>query len=333
MKLKRTIYFSCFLAITVILSQCDKIEQEPLLESENTKEELQNYEETNLKSFNTLLLNVDLAENASRTGFPHPMESDNGWGGGSDKWDIVDGNRSYSNWANGLAFTGGTQPYVAPCGWRQATINFGQLVNFNHIIVWHHGDVHIPNIYKIQYWDGSNWIDVLSTSTGLDYVRWDLRTTSGAGSVPTENIFPEVISSKVRFMIHNCDIGHGWIYELEVYLSVVEVELDIKPGSDTNPINLKSKGVIPVAILTTDDFDATTVDYQTVKFGPNEASIAHKKGHIEDVDGDGDLDFVLHFKTLETGIVSTDTEATLTGETYDGTPFFGTDLISILADD
>ena len=45
------------------------------------------------------------------------------------------------------------------------------------------------------------------------------------------------------------------------------VEIDIKPGSDPNSINLRSKGVIPVAILTTEDFDATTVDPLSVEFG------------------------------------------------------------------
>jgi hypothetical protein len=44
----------------------------------------------------------------------------------------------------------------------------------------------------------------------------------------------------------------------------------------------------------------------------------HGKGHIEDVDNDGDLDMVLHFKTQETGIQYGDTEACLMGKTIDG---------------
>ena len=46
----------------------------------------------------------------------------------------------------------------------------------------------------------------------------------------------------------------------------LDVVIDIKPGSETNPVNVKSKGVIPVAILTTADFDATSVDHTTVVF-------------------------------------------------------------------
>src|SRR5207248_3131225 len=45
-----------------------------------------------------------------------------------------------------------------------------------------------------------------------------------------------------------------------------DVGIDIQPGISPNLINLKSKGVIPLAILTTATFDATTVDPSTVCF-------------------------------------------------------------------
>jgi len=96
----------------------------------------------------------------------------------------------------------------------------------------------------------------------------------------------------------------------------LEIEIDIKPGNESNSVNLKSKGVIPVAILTTSDFDATTVDPSTVRFGQTgtEAAPIHEGGHIEDVDGDGDSDLLFHFRTQETGLQEGDTEAYLTGE-------------------
>jgi hypothetical protein len=106
-----------------------------------------------------------------------------------------------------------------------------------------------------------------------------------------------------------------------------EVEIDIKPGEFPNSINPKSKGVIPVAIQTTESFDATTVDPLSIKFGPNGAPEVHLKGHVEDADGDGDDDLVLHFDTQATGIQCGDTSASLTGETFDGNLIQGSDSI------
>lgn len=105
----------------------------------------------------------------------------------------------------------------------------------------------------------------------------------------------------------------------------IEVSMDIKPGSDPNSINLKSKGVIPVAILTTDDFDASTVDAETVCFG----SAQPVRYTLEDVDGDGDLDMILHFKTQDVGLEPDAVEATLTGQTLDGENIKGGDSVKI----
>lgn len=109
--------------------------------------------------------------------------------------------------------------------------------------------------------------------------------------------------------------------------SVIIVDIDVKPGSDPNSINPRSRGVIPVAILTTSDFDATTVDPLSVRFGPSGATETHGRGHIEDIDGDGDDDMLLHFRTEETGIQCGDTSVSLTGQTSDATLIEGSDSI------
>lgn len=124
------------------------------------------------------------------------------------------------------------------------------------------------------------------------------------------------------------DMGNNRIQKFAEAVEKIEVEIDIKPGSDPNSINPRSKGVIPVAILTTETFDATTVDPLSVAFGPNGAIETHGQGHIEDADGDGDLDLVLHFNTQDTGIQCGDTTASLTGETLSGQTINGSDSIN-----
>ena len=104
------------------------------------------------------------------------------------------------------------------------------------------------------------------------------------------------------------------------------VTIDIKPGSGSNSVNPRSKGVIPLAVLGSADFDATQVFPTTALFGPDGASPAHN-GHLEDVNDDGFMDMVLHFKTQKTGIDCGDTEATLVGQIMDGTLITGTDAV------
>ncbi len=52
--------------------------------------------------------------------------------------------------------------------------------------------------------------------------------------------------------------------------------------------------------------------------------------HEEDVDGDGDLDLVFHFRMGETGLGCGSAGGTLFGETFDGPTIIGTDAILML---
>ena len=121
----------------------------------------------------------------------------------------------------------------------------------------------------------------------------------------------------------------AWLYEQEYTLAPpppIEVNIDIKPGSDPNSINLGSKGVVPVAVLTTDDFDASTVDAATVEF----AGALLVRSTECDVDGDGDLDMLFRFKTQDLNLTENSTEAFLDGMTYDGLLIWGRDTVNIV---
>jgi hypothetical protein len=106
----------------------------------------------------------------------------------------------------------------------------------------------------------------------------------------------------------------------------VTVAIDIKPGEDPNSINLKGKGVVPVAILTTPEFDAAAVDPATVYF----AGAQPMKWTMEDVDGDADFDLLIHVQTQSLDLSAAGTEAALTGSTYDGQSIEGTDGVRLV---
>lgn len=136
---------------------------------------------------------------------------------------------------------------------------------------------------------------------------------------------------KDRLWISNYFIGDSIypgkaIYMLRPVFGTIEVIIDIKPGSSSNPINLKSRGKVPVAILTTDDFDASDVDPVLCRFAGAEP-IDWEMG---DTDKDGDDDMLLFFLTQELDLSTTSTEATLQGETFDGLQFNGTDSVKIV---
>jgi hypothetical protein len=118
-----------------------------------------------------------------------------------------------------------------------------------------------------------------------------------------------------------CDIG-----AIE-FSSVFSIALDVRPGGGENPINPGSKGVIPVAILSTSGFDASTVEQDSLRFGPNQA-LVEGRGQLEDVNGDGRLDLVLHFRTQDSGIQCGDGSVSITGQTLNGIPIQGTDSIT-----
>jgi hypothetical protein len=141
-------------------------------------------------------------------------------------------------------------------------------------------------------------------------------------------------STGAATVIHN--VGFGFESLAIPAPIVIFVDIDIKPGSDPNSINCNNdKGVIAVAILTTDDFDATTVDHTTVTFeGASETHVDKNSGvarrHEEDVDGDGDTDLVLHFRLGDTGLTCDSVEGTLEGETFDGQAITGTDAVRMI---
>ena len=117
---------------------------------------------------------------------------------------------------------------------------------------------------------------------------------------------------------------------LTVSDATLVVAIDIKPGNKKNVINPRAKGNIWVAVLSDtgseSPFDSSSqVDIPTVEFGPDGAKANRHK--VKDINKDGLGDLLLRFKIPKTGIACGDTEAALTGETFEGQSFTGTDDI------
>lgn len=131
----------------------------------------------------------------------------------------------------------------------------------------------------------------------------------------------------------------------------VPVYVDIKPGGCPTPINVGSKGVLPVAVLGTSAFDVTTIDPGSItlagvfplrwsledvatpyEINPNECNIYD----CHELTGDGLVDLTLKFDSEEIAAATGDVYdrdclvLELTGELKSGLPIKGGDVVSIL---
>jgi len=141
--------------------------------------------------------------------------------------------------------------------------------------------------------------------------------------------------------------GKGNAIALEIVPEpTLAVAVDIKPGSCPNPLNVNSKGVLPIAVLGTEGLDVTSIDPTSIRL----TGVEPLRSGYEDVatpvsdstdcncttEGpDGFLDLTLKFKTQD--IVATlgevdhgdVLELQLDGVLYDQTPIEGTDCVVI----
>lgn len=139
------------------------------------------------------------------------------------------------------------------------------------------------------------------------------------------------------------------LYDLTI--GIKEIPVDIKPTSCRNPLNTKSNGVLPVAILGTADFDVNQINPATVQL----EGVSPLRHALEDVAApfypfvgkedafdcttegpDGFTDLMMHFDKQEivTKIGDVDDGDVLvlqiTGNLVSGQPIIGEDVIVIL---
>ncbi len=152
--------------------------------------------------------------------------------------------------------------------------------------------------------------------------------------------------------------GYGDLVETEIWKGdiwnftttcKVAVDIDIKPRSCPNPLNVSRKGVLPVAILGSEDLDVATIDVTSIRL----AGVASIRSSYEDVAAplsdkddececttegpDGYIDLTLKFEAQEMvnaigEVVDGDVLALiLTANLLDGTAIEGKDCIVVLS--
>ena len=206
---------------------------------------------------------------------------------------------------------------------------------------WYHVAVVEDSTYRAIYINGS--LDI-SDNTSESYQgnppdtirigsRADIDPFYFDGSIDDVMIFDRALSAEEVQQLYESGLP-------------ILVDVDIKPGSCPNPLNVKSLGLLPVAILGSEDFDVSTIDVASIRL----AGVAPIRSSYEDVatpvsdsnececstEGpDGFLDLTLKFETQRIveaiGEVDHGDELVLelTGVLSDETPIEGSDCVII----
>ena len=120
----------------------------------------------------------------------------------------------------------------------------------------------------------------------------------------------------------------AYMFEAISYNIAKEIQIDIKPGDGSNYINLRSEGKTPIAILSTAAFDATTLNPMSIRVAGAPVSLRRNgttASSLEDVNGDGLLDLVIHVSTQ--ALQLTNPNQVLLEGSISGQRFWGTDEI------
>lgn len=106
---------------------------------------------------------------------------------------------------------------------------------------------------------------------------------------------------------------------LQTPAQAVDARIDIRPGTSRNIVNPNSNGVIPVALLGSEDFSVQNVVVAALQFSAQGSSMSSGpsgRGRIADVNGDGYKDLVMNFPIQGTGVRVGDTQMCLAGSGF-----------------
>jgi hypothetical protein len=230
--------------------------------------------------------------------------------------------------------------YDTTTGWKKAEtkdITFDKDTWYHLVGTYRNGDK--VKIYVNGTLNNEISISTITLNPQTEYIRIGVAQGLGSGGEWFNGTIDDV-------RIYDRSLSAEEIWDIYAWFPTKSLSIDIKPGSCPNPLNVKSRGLLPVAILGSEDFDVNTIVATSVRL----AGVAPIRDSYEDVgtplvdandcecstegpDGFGDL--TLKFETQEIveaiGEVNHGDELVLelAGVLLDETPIEGSDCIII----
>jgi hypothetical protein len=178
----------------------------------------------------------------------------------------------------------------------------------------------------------TGWVDNAQYDFKFEYSATALKVyVDGSLEIDITGVFP---NGRIAFY----NFSQAQVQYNSYMVVVVNVGIDIKPGSYPNCFNNNGNGVIPVAILGSETFDVSQIDPATVELAGMTIRMVGKAdkllAHIEDVSGpdgvpDGFADLVVQIQDQD-GVFEQGTgTALVTGLLLDGRSFEGSDEICV----
>ncbi|MGQ0735671.1 MAG: hypothetical protein ACT4QD_18710 [Acidobacteriota bacterium] len=109
----------------------------------------------------------------------------------------------------------------------------------------------------------------------------------------------------------------------------LHVTIDVKPGDTPTTLEPNRQGMVPVAILSSAQFDATSIDTTTIRLGPTGTEAGVERSNRDDVNRDKRIDLMLLIRVQELKLKCGDTAIRLKAKTTDGRDVEGSEALTL----
>lgn len=208
------------------------------------------------------------------------------------------------------------------------------------------GTVVTLNVYgtalytTVAVFDNSNNHQVMRTNYGGTGSGSSSVTTIDKIKIPARGYYTIGVVGYPRYFTDGGSVSGtsaakgNYTMAMNVAMPVVQqINIEVRPGSrGLTPLNPRSKGKIPVALLGDANFNALGVDTSSLTFGAlgSENSLSDCGNSVQDLNGDGYPDLLCHFENQSAGFQYGDTEGTVKGKTKNGVAFQGTGVLKVV---